>query len=110
MGQDRQDLKETFSRYGFPLTDHQVAQFRLYRTELLRWNERMNLTAITDAEEIVHKHFLDSLRVLEYISLGTRDSVMDIGTGAGFPGIVLKIYRPDVRLTLIESSKKKWVS
>lgn len=60
-----------------------------------------------DDDEIIHKHFLDSLSVLEHISLKTGDSVIDIGTGAGFPGIVLKIYVPDIQLTLVESSKKK---
>lgn len=84
-----------------------MAQFNLFRTELLRWNERVNLTAITDDNDIVHKHFLDSLSVLEHISLRGSDSVVDVGTGAGFPGLVLKIYMPDLRLTLIESSKKK---
>ena len=103
----KQDLKETFNHYGFPLTEYQVAQFNLFRTELLRWNERVNLTAITDDNDIVHKHFLDSLSVLEHISLRGSDSVVDVGTGAGFPGLVLKIYMPDLRLTLIESSKKK---
>ena len=107
MARYEQDLKETFNHYGFSLTEHQVAQFNLYRTELLRWNKHINLTAITDDDEIVHKHFLDSLSVLKHISLGSGDSVIDIGTGAGFPGIVLKIYMPDIRLTLIESSKKK---
>ena len=67
----------------------------------------MNLTAITDENEIIHKHFLDSLSVLEYITLKKGDAVIDIGTGAGFPGIVLKIYVPDIRLTLVEASKKK---
>lgn len=107
MAKYEQDLRETFNHYGFPLTAHQVAQFDRYRTELLRWNEHINLTAITDNDEIIHKHFLDSLSVLEHISLKTGDSVIDIGTGAGFPGIALKIYIPDVRLTLVESSKKK---
>ena len=102
-----QDLKETFNHYGFPLTEYQAAQFNLFRTELLRWNERVNLTAITDDNDIVHKHFLDSLSVLEHISLRGSDAVVDVGTGAGFPGIVLKIYMPDLRLTLIDSSKKK---
>ena len=102
-----QDLKETFNHYGFPLTEHQAAQFNLFRTELLRWNEHINLTAITDNDEIIHKHFLDSLSVLEHISLRNGDSVIDIGTGAGFPGIVLKIYMPNIRLTLVESSTKK---
>lgn len=101
------DLKEIFKHYGFPLTAHQIAQFNLYRDELLRWNEHINLTAITDNDEIVHKHFLDSLSVLEHISMKNGDAVIDIGTGAGFPGIVFKIYMPDIRLTLIESSKKK---
>ena len=100
-------LKETFNRHGFPLTTHQAAQFDQYRDELLRWNARMNLTAITDENEIVHKHFLDSLSVLEHITLKKGDTVIDIGTGAGFPGIVLKIYVPDIRLTLVEASKKK---
>ena len=107
MARFEQDLKETFNHYGFPLTAHQAAQFNLFRTELLRWNERINLTAITDNDEIVHKHFLDSLSVLGHISLRNHDSVIDIGTGAGFPGIVLKIYMPDIRLTLVESSTKK---
>lgn len=67
----------------------------------------MNLTAIRDENEIVHKHFLDSLSVLEHITLKKGDTVIDIGTGAGFPGIVLKIYVPEIRLTLVEASKKK---
>ena len=100
-------LKETFNRHGFSLTTHQAVQFDQYREELLRWNARMNLTAITDENEIIHKHFLDSLSVLEHITLKKGDTVIDIGTGAGFPGIALKIYVPDIRLTLVEASKKK---
>ena len=107
MAVDERNLAETFKHHGFPLTSYQVAQLKLYRAELLRWNKRINLTAITDNVEILHKHFLDSLRVLEYISLEAGDSVVDIGTGAGFPGVVLKIYVPDIRLTLVEASKKK---
>ena len=107
MAQDTHVLKETFNRHGFPLTLYQAAQFERYRAELLRWNARMNLTAITDENEIVHKHFLDALSVLEHITLKKGDAVIDIGTGAGFPGIVLKIYVPDIRLTLVEASKKK---
>lgn len=103
----KQHLKETFNRYGFPLTTHQVAQFTRYRDELLRWNTCINLTAITDDNEIIHKHFLDSLSVLECITLKNGDSVIDVGTGAGFPGVVLKIYIPGIRLTLVEASKKK---
>lgn len=103
----KQHLKEAFNRYGFPLTTRQVVQFTQYRDELLRWNARINLTAITDADAIIHKHFLDSLSVLKYITLRDGDSIIDVGTGAGFPGVVLKIYVPEVRLTLVEASKKK---
>ena len=67
----------------------------------------MNLTAITDDNAIIHKHFLDSLSILEYITLRDGDAVIDVGTGAGFPGVVLKIYVPKVRLTLVEASEKK---
>ncbi|RKU19196.1 16S rRNA (guanine(527)-N(7))-methyltransferase RsmG [Candidatus Poribacteria bacterium] len=107
LAQDTHVLKETFKRHGFPLSTYQAEQFDKYRAELLRWNARMNLTAITDNNEIVHKHFLDALSVLEHITLKKGDTVIDIGTGAGFPGIVLKIYVPDIRLTLVEASKKK---
>ncbi len=86
---------------------HQVAQLARYRDELLRWNACMNLTAITNDEEIIHKHFLDSLSILKYITLEDGDAVIDVGTGAGFPGVVLKIYVPGIRLTLVESSEKK---
>jgi 16S rRNA (guanine527-N7)-methyltransferase len=103
----KQHLKETFNHYGFPLTTHQVAQLTRYRDELLRWNARVNLTAITDDDEIIHKHFLDSLSILEHIALRDGDSVIDVGTGAGFPGVVLKIYVPGIRLTLVEASQKK---
>lgn len=84
-----------------------MAQFIRYRDELLRWNTRVNLTAIRDDKEIIHKHFLDSLSILEHITLKDGDSVIDVGTGAGFPGIILKIYVPGIRLTLVEASQKK---
>ena len=103
----KQHLKETFDHYGFPLTSRQVTQLIQYRDELLRWNARVNLTAITDDNEIIHKHFLDSLGILEHIALRDGDSVIDVGTGAGFPGVVLKIYMPGIRLTLVEASQKK---
>ncbi|MYB63091.1 16S rRNA (guanine(527)-N(7))-methyltransferase RsmG, partial [Candidatus Poribacteria bacterium] len=99
--QFRQLLEEEFSRYGFPLDTKQIEQLTIYRTELQRWNTHTNLTAITEDTEIIHRHFLDSVSVLNHCNIRTGDSVVDIGTGAGFPGIVLKIYIPDIRLTLI---------
>jgi 16S rRNA (guanine527-N7)-methyltransferase len=83
-----------------------IQQFLLYRQELLDWNTRFNLTAITDPEEILLKHFLDSLSLLiAYDRPGAR--LLDIGSGAGFPGLVLKIVRPDWQVTLLEATGKK---
>lgn len=80
--------------------------FNLYLQELIEWNKKFNLTAITDPEEIRLKHFDDSLTILQTIKL-TNESVVDIGTGAGFPGIPLKIACPEIKLTLIEATRKK---
>lgn len=80
--------------------------FDLYLQELLEWNKKFNLTAVTDPEEIKVRHFEDSLSVLEAIDL-SHQSVLDIGPGAGFPGIPLKIVRPNIKLTLLESTRKK---
>ena len=80
--------------------------FDLYLQELLEWNKKFNLTAVTDPEEIKVRHFEDSLSVLEAVELSSQ-SVLDIGPGAGFPGIPLKIVRPNIKLTLLESTRKK---
>ena len=92
---------------GLRLTSRQLAALQKYEEELLDWNTRFNLTAIRDAETIRVKHFLDSLTCL----LAMRDArparLIDIGTGAGFPGIPLKIVLPDMHLTLVESVAKK---
>ena len=83
-----------------------VDQFLLYRQELLEWNTRFNLTAITDPEEVLFKHFLDSLSLLlVYDKPQTR--LLDIGAGAGFPGLPLKFVRPDWHVTLLEATGKK---
>ncbi|MBU1026272.1 MAG: 16S rRNA (guanine(527)-N(7))-methyltransferase RsmG [Candidatus Margulisbacteria bacterium] len=80
--------------------------FNIYLKELLEWNKKFNLTAITDPEEVKVKHFEDSLSILRAIQL-THESVVDIGSGAGFPGIPLKINCPGIKLTLIEAKEKK---
>ncbi len=100
-------LQDEFSKYGFPLQLKQIQQLTVFRSELLRWNTRTNLTAIREDIEIIYRHFLDSISVLKHCNIRKGDSVVDIGTGAGFPGIVLKIYMPEIRLTLIEVSQKK---
>ncbi len=100
-------LEEVFNSNGFPLTPMQVEQLTMYRSELERWNSHINLTALRDDAEIIHKHFLDSVSVLEHFAIKDGQTVIDIGTGAGFPGVVLKIYIPNIRLTLVEASQKK---
>lgn len=87
------------------LTDAQKAQFLTYYEMLIDWNTRMNLTAVTDAEAVVQKHFLDSLAAEPLLPHGAR--VIDVGTGAGFPGVPLAILRPDVKLTLLDSLNKR---
>lgn len=89
------------------LTDAQLAQFDRYAELLVAWNQKMNLTGITDPSGIVIRHFLDSLSVLACAPISTGASLIDVGTGAGFPGIPLKIARPDLRLTLLDSLNKR---
>ncbi len=105
--QFREELQQTLLQHGFPLEPTQVDQFVTYWRELKRWNSRMNLTSIRTDREIIIKHFLDSLSVLQCFDIKPGDSVIDIGTGAGFPGLPIKIYIPDIKLVLVEPSSKK---
>ncbi len=92
-----------------PLNDKQKSDFETYAKMLVEWNEKMNLTAITAEEEIAVKHFIDSISVLKYIDIKQNAKIIDIGTGAGFPGIPLKIMRPDIDLTLLDSLNKRLI-
>ncbi len=93
------------------LTEVQLNAFERYSRELVAWNERVNLTRIVEPEEIAIKHFLDSLSVYQVLrpdtSGNTAFSMIDVGSGAGFPGLPLKIALPDIQLTLLESTAKK---
>ena len=89
------------------LNEEQIEQFYKYMNLLIEWNEKMNLTAIIEPEEIIQKHFIDSLTILNRIE--DNKSVVDVGTGAGFPGIPLSIMNPTLKITLVDSLNKRLV-
>ncbi len=100
-------LQQVDDALGIVLTPTQVNMFSTYETILLKWNIKFNLTAITEHDTILVKHFFDSLTCLRLIPTQGEFSLIDIGTGAGFPGIPLKIINPSIKLTLSESVGKK---
>lgn len=106
---DIQEFSDLMIEYGKEIdimfTEEQLKQFYQYMNLLIEWNEKINLTAIVEPKEIILKHFIDSLTITKYI--GKNQSVIDIGTGAGFPGIPLKIVRKDLKITLLDSLNKR---
>lgn len=102
-------LQNYIKDYKITLTENQYEQFQKYFELLVEWNEKMNLTAITDESGVALKHFADSLSLLNFVDIPQNSSLADVGTGAGFPGVVLKIARPDIKLTLIDSLNKRLV-
>ena len=99
------------ARLGYPLTSAQLSLFETYRTELMVWNEHTNLTSITDEAQVELRHFLDSLTVLLALDAGEAASpclrILDVGSGAGCPGVPLKIVLPQARVSLLEATGKK---
>lgn len=96
---------EKLNKIQLNVNDEVLNKFWVYMTNLLEWNEKINLTAITDEDDMILKHFIDSLTILEYIP--EKSNVIDVGTGAGFPGIPLKIVREDINMTLMDSLNKR---
>lgn len=89
------------------LTDEQIKQFIRYYELLVEWNEFMNLTAITEYDEVMKKHFVDSLSLVKAFDVRKESTVIDVGTGAGFPGLALKIAYPNLKITLLDSLNKR---
>lgn len=107
--QDMNMIYEQFQTYNITLVDEQVKKFHLYYELLIDWNKKINLTAITEYSEVVKKHFLDSCLLLKEYNqtIFKKKSIIDVGTGAGFPGIPLAILLPDTSFTLMDSLNKR---
>ncbi len=95
--------------FGVELTEEKIRQLNLYGNLLLEWNEKINLTAIKEPEEVLFKHFYDCILFFKNVEVPENATVVDVGTGAGFPGMVLKIIRPDLKVTLLDSLNKRLV-
>lgn len=98
---------DLFKKYELDLPSEVYGKLEIYADFLVKYNENVNLTAITDGREIFVKHFLDSILLLKYVDIPSNSSIIDVGTGAGFPSVPMKIYRPDLKITLLDSLNKR---
>ena len=103
----KEKLKNLASDFGVNPDEEALERFEIYAKNLAEWNEKINLTSITDPDGIVVKHFADSISIFKYVEIPDGASVIDVGTGAGFPGLAMLIVRPDIKLTLLDSTAKK---
>lgn len=106
MSYNLDSFKKGLENLKISLSDQQISRFIQYYELLIEWNKVMNLTAITEFEDVIQKHFLDSLSIVKAVNLSSQ-SVIDVGTGAGFPGIPLKIAFPDLEIVLLDSLNKR---
>lgn len=103
-----EEFRAELERRGLPITDEKMTQFKLYLELLQEWNKKINLTAITEQEEVYLKHFYDSLTAGLYVDFSKGvHSLCDVGSGAGFPSIPLKILYPELSITIVDSLKKR---
>ncbi|MBI9012967.1 MAG: 16S rRNA (guanine(527)-N(7))-methyltransferase RsmG [Clostridiales bacterium] len=100
-------LKQHIEKIGLKITDDQANQFLTYEKLLVEWNKHMNLTGITESEAIYDKHFADSLTCILSKKFEDKMNIIDVGTGAGFPGLPIKIYMPSLHVTLLDSLNKR---
>ena len=100
-------IQESFKNINIDLTDEQASNLYTYYEMLVEWNKVMNLTGITEFEDVLLKHFIDSVAVCQITDMSKIKSVMDVGTGAGFPGMPLKIVFPHLKITLLDSLNKR---
>lgn len=96
-----------FESVGLTLSRVQYEKLSIYAEFLVEYNEKVNLTAITEPMEILRKHFIDSILLTKYVDIPLNSTLIDVGTGAGFPSVPIKIYRPDIKITLLDSLNKR---
>ena len=104
---NKEEFIKMVSELGVDLTDDQLIKLDNFYKLLIEWNKKINLTRITEKEDVYLKHFYDSLTIVKEIDLSTKSTLCDVGTGAGFPGIVLKIIYPNLKITLVDSLLKR---
>lgn len=104
---NREEFLTAVKELGISITDKQLEQLNEYYKALVEWNKKINLTSITDEKDVYLKHFYDSLTLFKEYDLTKDISLCDVGTGAGFPGIVLKIVFPNLKITLVDSLQKR---
>lgn len=95
--------------FGVEITDEIAEKLNIYGNLLIEWNEKINLTAITEPKEVLYKHFYDCILFFKNVQVPMNAKIVDVGTGAGFPGMVLKIVRPDLKVTLLDSLNKRLI-
>jgi 16S rRNA (guanine527-N7)-methyltransferase len=103
----KEELAKAAAEYGINLSDTQMEQYNRYFELLVEWNEKINLTAITEPKEVAIKHMIDSITAYDENLFKDGTTVIDVGTGAGFPGLPLKIFCPEIKLTLMDSLNKR---
>ncbi len=104
---NKEEFIEELKKINIELTEEQVTKLDLFYKLLIEWNEKINLTRIVEYNEVLLKHFYDSLTLIKAVDLNKINTLCDVGTGAGFPGIVLKIVFPNIKVTLIDSLQKR---